>query len=87
MWVWSHGFRHTPIDVQGTIAILTAFLFPLGMLYIVAPRITATIYRHRKAILITSATVIIFFGVICGWMAYSYYNPRIGAAPNPYLKP
>jgi len=85
--VWQQKSFHTQIDVLGTFAILAAFLFPLGMLYIVTPRITATIYRHRKAILITFSAIILFLVCLCAWAIHEEATKNIRYAPNPYLKP
>jgi hypothetical protein len=87
MLVWQHRALHTPIDVNGTIAILAALLFPLLMLWLAAPRITARLYRHRKPILITSAAAVLILAALCAYAMYEEASPRIRAAQNPYLKP
>jgi hypothetical protein len=87
MLVWDHRFLHTPIDVFGTIAILAALLFPLVMLWLAAPRITATLYRYRKAILITFGGVFLLLVAYCALAMYMEASPRIRAAQNPYLQP
>lgn len=87
MLVWQHRHLYNPIDVPGTIAILAALLFPLVMLWIAAPRITATLYRHRKRILITSAAIFLVLAALCAYAMYQEASPRIRAAQNPYLQP